>query len=303
MEIESVATPAPLPDRPADGNKGTFGRLLIVGGNDEMIGAPVLAGMAALRTGAGLVQVALPKSVLAPALSICPELIGLALAGPDDDKRLLDAAEKADAVVVGPGLGQSTDARERLMALVALDRPMVVDADGLNLLAAMGNWPSEKFRPRAVLTPHPGEMRRLANLLPKHEIGPWANAIPADDAARLNIAITAARAFGQTIVLKGARTVVTDGQRVYINRTGDSTLSKAGTGDVLSGMIGSLLGQKEDEGKLMDLFDAACAAVHLHGRCGELAGKRLGQRCALAREIIDAIPQAVAEYEREVGHP
>ena len=92
MELDWVAGPPALPERPADGNKGTFGRVLVVGGSDEMIGAPVLAGMAALRTGAGLVQIALPKSVLAAALSICPELIGMALSGPDDTKRLVEAA-------------------------------------------------------------------------------------------------------------------------------------------------------------------------------------------------------------------
>src|SRR3954469_23826693 len=107
MDVTRVEQPAALPSRAADGNKGTFGRVLIVGGNDEMIGAPVLAGMAALRTGAGLVQIALPKSVLAAALSICPELIGMGLSDPDDNQRLLEAAEKADAIVVGPGLGQS----------------------------------------------------------------------------------------------------------------------------------------------------------------------------------------------------
>src|SRR5256885_9582472 len=113
MDPQRIDRPAPLPPRPEDGNKGMFGRILIVGGNDEMIGAPVLAGMAALRTGAGLVQIALPKSVLAAALSICPELIGMGLSDPDDNQRLLEAAEKADAIVVGPGLGQSADARDR----------------------------------------------------------------------------------------------------------------------------------------------------------------------------------------------
>src|SRR5256885_14743802 len=101
MAPQRTDRPAPLPPRPEDGNKGMFGRILIVGGSEEMIGAPVLAGMAALRTGAGLVQVAMPQSVLAPALSICPELIGLGLSG-TSNKRLLDAARKADAIVVGP---------------------------------------------------------------------------------------------------------------------------------------------------------------------------------------------------------
>ena len=163
---------------------------------------------------------------------------------------------------------------------------MLIDADALNILAMQKRWPRD-FKARAVLTPHPGEMKRLAKLFDRIDV-------PTDDDGRIDIAIKAAKTFDQIIVLKGHRTVVTDGQRVYVNRTGDSTLSKAGAGDVLSGIIGSLLGQK------MESFDAACAGVHIHGHCGELAGQKFGQRCALAREIIDAIPQAVGEYESNV---
>src|SRR6478672_2576566 len=105
MDVTRVEHPAALPVRAADGNKGTFGRVLVVGGSDEMIGAPVLAGMAALRVGAGLVQGAMPKSVLAAALSVCPELIGMGLEGGGANVRLVEEAAKADAMVVGPGLG------------------------------------------------------------------------------------------------------------------------------------------------------------------------------------------------------
>jgi ADP-dependent NAD(P)H-hydrate dehydratase len=291
--LERVEQPAPLPARAAEGNKGTFGRVLIVGGNEEMIGAPVLAGMAALRMGAGLVQVAMPMSVLAAALSICPELIGMGLSGASN-RKLMEAAAKADAVVVGPGLGQSVAARKRLEALTSLERPMVVDADGLNLLSGMKKWPV-KFKAQAVLTPHPGEMRRLAALLPAKQAGEWIGkgAIPSDAASREAIAVVAARRFGQVIVLKGHRTVVTDGSRVYVNQTGDSTLAKAGTGDILSGVLGALLGQQ------MERFDAATLAVWLHGRAGELAGAKHGRRSALGREIIDWLSGAIAQGERE----
>jgi NAD(P)H-hydrate epimerase len=181
--------------------------------------------------------------------------------------------------------------------MIRIDKPMVIDADALNMLAMEKRWPRD-FKAKAILTPHPGEMKRLAKLFDRPNL---FESVPSDDDGRIDLALKAAATFEQVIVLKGHRTIVTDGQRIYINRTGDSTLSKAGTGDVLSGMIGSLLGQKAHDGKQMDSFDAACAAVHLHGRCGELAGKKFGQRCALAREIIDAIPQAVGEYEREIG--
>jgi NAD(P)H-hydrate epimerase len=249
-----------------------------------MIGAPVLAGTAALRTGSGLVQLAVPRANVAACLSITPELIALALSNTAKSQELADAAEKADAIVIGPGLGQSPQARERLARLVKLpDKPMVVDADGLNLLAKMKSWP-KFFRARAVLTPHPGEMARLGALIGR-------TTVPTDEAGRVEIATVAATAFGQVVVLKGNRTVVADGNRVYINTTGNSALSKAGTGDVLSGVIGSLLGQG------MTPFEAACLGAHLHGRAGEIAGERLGLRCVLAREVIDALPPAIREAE------
>ena len=279
-----ITTPPSLPARPDNGHKGMFGRVLIVGGNEQMIGAPVLAGTAALRMGGGLVQIAVPRSILANCLSITPELIGLGLRKSSAKDQLLEAAEKADAIVIGPGLGRSPEAEARLTRLVRLNKPMVIDADALNILASGKKW-SGYFKAQAVLTPHPGEMGRLAKLLGRSEV-------PSDEAGRIEIATQAATTFCQVVVLKGQKTVVTDGSRVYVNNTGDSSLSKAGTGDVLSGMLGTLLAQA------MDRFDAACAAVYLHGLAGEIAGRKLGKRCVLAMEVIDSLPQAVAEYEQ-----
>ena len=282
MAYDRVISAPPLPPRPTEGHKGTFGRVLVVGGNDGMIGAPVLAGTAALRMGAGLVQIAVPRAILPYALSITPELIGVALGKAGGKDRLLEAADSADAIVIGPGLGQTPEALARLTRLVRLTKPVVVDADGLNLLAKQKRWPTF-FKASAVLTPHPGEMTRLNKVLKR---GPT----PGDDEGRIDNAVATAKAFGQVIVLKGERTVVTDGQRVYLNDTGNSALSKAGSGDVLSGILGCLLGQK------LDRFDAACIAVRLHGLAGEVAGKQLGLRSVLAREVIDAIPLAIQRY-------
>ena len=277
--MRRIEQPAKLPPRPLDGHKGLFGRVLIVGGNMEMIGAPVLAGEAALRMGSGLVQVAMPAAVLAAGLSVVPELIGLALdESIGSTKKLLEAAEKADVLALGPGLGQSPATGKRLDALFRLAKPMVVDADALNYLSSLGKWP-KSFAARAVLTPHPGEMKRLAKLIGRSEV-------PQDEKGRISLAAAAAEAFGQVIVLKGHRTVVTDAEKVYVNHTGDSSLSKAGAGDVLSGMLASLIGQG------MTPFDAACAAVHLHGLAGEIAGKRSGRRSVLARDVIAAISEA-----------
>ena len=279
--MERITTLPKLPDRPTEGHKGMFGRVLVVGGQENMVGAPVLAGTAALRMGAGLVQIAVPKSILAACLSITPELIGLGLA--KGAKDLLDAAGAADALVIGPGLGQSPDARDRLLRLIRISKPALIDADGLNLLAREKRWPTKSFKAFAVLTPHPGEMQRLAKLIDRTDV-------PADDEGRIGLATAAANAFGQIIVLKGHRTVVTDGSRVYVNDTGDSSLSKAGTGDVLSGVIGTLLAQG------MDRFEAACAGVWIHGKAGEVAGSGLGRRSVLATDVIGALPEAIGRY-------
>jgi NAD(P)H-hydrate epimerase len=291
MPIERVEKLPALPPRPSEGHKGLFGRLLVVGGNEEMIGAPVLAGMAALRMGSGLVSVAMPKSVLASGLCVCPELIGLGLAVDRPDvERLADAAEKADAVVVGPGIGTGELAKSRLRALVGIrNKPVVVDADGLNLLAALRHWPEATFRATAVLTPHPGEMKRLMQLMDAVDAG---GDLGTDEGYRVDVASRAASEFGHAVVLKGHRTVVSDGRRVYVNTTGDSSLSKAGTGDVLSGVIGCLLGQK------VGPFDAACLGVWVHGRAGEIAGARVGRRAVLARDVADALGEAATELER-----
>ncbi|HUB24909.1 MAG TPA: NAD(P)H-hydrate dehydratase [Tepidisphaeraceae bacterium] len=279
MDCVKIKQLPALPPRPKSGHKGLFGHVLIVGGSDQMIGAPVLAGTAALRMGGGLVQIAMPRSVLATAISVTPELIGLAL-GPSD-KPLLEAAEKADSLVIGPGLGQSPAARRRVMRLIKFDQPMVIDADALNLLAK--KWPAG-FKAAAVLTPHPGEMRRL--------IG--GGSVPTDDAGRIELANSFAAKKKVVLVLKGERTVVSDGLRYFLNNTGDSSLSKGGSGDLLSGMLGCLLAQK------MDRFDASCVAVHLHGRAGELAGVKLGRRSVLSRDVIEALPAAIHEISPDM---
>lgn len=274
-----------LPPRPIDGHKGLFGRVLVIGGNEAMLGAPVLAGTAALRMGSGLVQIAVHKTMLPAALAITPELIGLARG--TAIKPILEAAKQADAVVIGPGLGQSPAVKKLLLAVLKQDHSTVVDADGLNLLAASKSWP-KGVGSRAVLTPHPGEMKRLARLLGTADV-------PADDDGRVKLASLAARSFKQIVVLKGSRTVVTDGDRVYVNRTGDSSLGKAGTGDVLSGVIGSLIGQG------MERFDAATAGVWIHGKAGEMAGRSLGIRSVLATDVIHLLSAAIAEYEQLAG--
>lgn len=272
-----------LPDRPADGHKGTFGRVLIIGGSRAMVGAPVLSGRAALRTGSGLVQLAFDDLMHTASIAACPELIGLP--GANKLTTLVAAAKLSDAIVVGPGWGQSPANKKTLLSLLKLDANFVIDADALNLLASQKTWPATKAK--CVLTPHPGEMARLAKAF---KLGP----VEDDDPSRVAVATALSKKSKSVVVLKGFRTVVVDAtlsSDAYVNATGDSSLSKAGTGDVLAGMIASLVGQG------MTPYAAACLGVHLHGRAGEIAGQSLGPRSVLASDVIDAIFAAIRSYE------
>jgi hydroxyethylthiazole kinase-like uncharacterized protein yjeF len=162
-----------LPLRPENGNKGTFGRVLVVAGSHEMIGAPAMAGTAALRMGAGIVQVVVPNKILLSVLSITPELIGLALTR-RSEKKLSVAAQKSDSIVLGPGLGQTPEAKKRVMQMVQQKKLIVVDADALNLISKLKRGPSF-FNAEAVLTPHPGEMLRLKVEQVSSPEKKWAN--------------------------------------------------------------------------------------------------------------------------------
>lgn len=270
-EVEQL--PA-LPPRPDDAHKGTFGTLLILGGSTQMIGAPMLAARSAYRAGCGLVQVAMPQAVLAAALSIVPEATGLGLQGDSQDAhRFRNAMQRAGALVAGPGLGQEPQAAALLRAVYSSDLPAVLDADALNLLAAMETWPSD-FRVPAVFTPHSGEMKRLLKHLAR-------STLPDGEPARIELCGHAARTLGGTVLFKGRRTVISDGRRYRVNATGDNSLAKAGTGDVLSGLIGSLLAQG------MSPFDAAVCGAHYHGLAGAAAGRTRRARAVMAMDVAE----------------
>ena len=263
-----------LPERDPRGHKGTFGRVLVVGGSQGMIGAPGFAGLAALRMGCGLAYIAAPAEVLSVILGAAPELVGVS-----DD--LVEMRGRCDAIVAGPGLGQSRWAQTALGKVVRCSCPLLLDADALNLIAA-GKIKLKRPMGSTVLTPHPGEMARLGGVF-------GVTDIPDDPKGRVEVAVKAARYFGQIVLLKGQRTVISDGKRVAVNPSGDSSLAKAGSGDVLSGMIGTLLAQR------MPAFEAAMLGAYLHGRAGEAAGKKLGQRSVLARDIIEAIAVTIKQ--------
>lgn len=305
MSIDLTDLP-PLPPRPADSHKGHFGTVLVIGGCDDgvhtMIGAPALAALAALRTGCGLAKLALPGTVLAPAIAIAPSATGIALPL-DDGMRLLssDAAallapeiERAACLAVGPGWGVGFDRQQLLMWLLAQDEaPIVLDADGLNNLAEVREF-SADLRAPLILTPHPGEFARLAATLGMSSV----------EKDRSGSAVQMAQRLGCVVVLKGAATIVTDGQRAWTAAFHNPALATAGTGDVLTGAIASAVAQwwKPHMGRVsptqlggLDLYDAARWGVALHGLAGEKWAQSHGSAGLLAAELADELPHVLRE--------
>ena len=286
----TVITEVPrLPPRASDGHKGTYGRVLVVAGNRGMSGAAILCGRAALRGGAGLVQVATAacaESTVA-AGNPCYMTHGIRLHADGDFAEaagadLVELGESATVLAIGPGLGRSPTVRPMLRELIAglPDISVVLDADGLNAFAPFTE--EFKHRPAAlVLTPHPAEFARLSG-----EAAP-----PVGDDPRREQAVAFARRFGVVLVLKGARTVVTDGRRIYTNTTGNPGMATGGTGDVLTGLIAAIIAQK------MNPFDAAVFGVWLHGRAGDLAANAFGEVSMTAADLLESIPAAFAVYE------
>jgi len=277
-----------LPARPADGHKGTFGRVMIVAGSVGMSGAAILSGLSALRSGAGLVYLAVPEAILDIVASYEPSYLTWPLpcseAGqltPAARDFLLEKAEEMSAVAMGPGLGQSHELPELMEAFYGnLSLPLVVDADGLNNLVDSEVLLAEPPGPR-ILTPHPGEFSRLSGL-----------SIEEVQQNREDVAFYFAGKSRAIVILKGPGTVVTDGERVFVNTTGNSGLATGGTGDVLTGLLVSLLGQG------MDPFDAACLGVHLHGMAGDLAAADLSQPGLIASDLPVYLTKAFQQLSR-----
>ncbi len=281
--MEQITDVPKLAPRAADSHKGTFGKVLIIGGSVGMSGAPALAGKAALRSGAGLVRIATPESVLPIVASIEPCYMTISLAEDNDGciastaiAMVLDQTVQNDVTAFGPGIGQSRGVRDILNVLIARpDLRLIIDADGLNCLAKEPDW-IERKTASVILTPHPGEMKRLWSSL-------FREPIPAD---RTDQAKALAKACKCTVVLKGAGTIVTDGEKFYVNTTGNPGMATAGSGDVLTGIIAALIAQG------MTDIHAAIAAVHTHGLAGDIAEKKIGQISLIATDIIAALRKA-----------
>ncbi len=276
-----------IPERSRESHKGDCGRVLIVAGSPGLTGAGCLAAWGAQRAGAGLVTVAVPQAlnpIFEVKLTSCmsrsmpePDSVVLAEAGAEC---ILDWATQADVVALGPGLGRAEPTVAAVRRLVReLPVPAVVDADGLNALGGRLEALDEAAAVR-ILTPHPGEMARL---------------LGADTAAevqkrRQQAATTFAKRHRALVALKGAGTIVTDGERMYVNCTGNPGMATGGTGDVLTGLVAGLLCQN------LQAFQAVQLAVFLHGLAGDFAARERGELSMTAEDLLDATPRAFCAY-------
>ncbi len=289
-DVERIGRGPDLPPRGREGHTGTYGQVLVVGGSEGMIGAPALTARAALRGGAGLVTMALPRAIQPTVAPLVPCATSVLL---DSDERgglcgeflaqLNRAAASADVLAVGPGMGTGDDRRRAVLAMLGADGPAVIDADALNLLSTIDDWPERVVGP-VVLTPHPGEFSRLT--------GEGVDDVQADRSgacARAARRWRRARAREEPLVcvLKGAGTVVCDGRRLFVNDTGNPGMATGGTGDVLTGLIAALIGQG------FDAMGAATLGVHAHGLAGDIAAARLGQASVTAEDVVASLPEAL----------
>lgn len=270
-----------LPKRDPAGHKNSFGHVLVTGGSTGMTGAPVLSAQTALLCGCGLVTAAVPAAMLEIVEQKLTEVMTLPLEDrhtgqfdPEAKEVFLQRAEQADAVVFGPGArtGQGTEAL--LHALLQTKSKIVIDADGLNVLSGHMQWLADRSCEACILTPHPGEMARLAGV-----------SVSEIEENRIEFARNFAKQYRVHLVLKGARTVVaTPKGRVYVNLFGNAGMATAGAGDVLAGAAGSLLAQGVPEEQ------AAFCAVALHALAGDMAAEQLGQAGVTAGSISRQIP-------------
>jgi hydroxyethylthiazole kinase-like uncharacterized protein yjeF len=270
--------------RPAESNKGSYGHVLVVGGSLGKAGSVAMAGMAVLRAGAGLSTVATPKSALGTVAGFHPELMTEALPETDAGTISTTALDRIDqlakgksVVAIGPGISQEPQTAELVRVLVAKLRvPMVVDADGLNAFDGRTDELHGKGR-TLVITPHPGEMARLAGM-----------SIPDVQKDRLGVARKFAREHELIVVLKGHRTLVVqpDGE-AWVNTTGNPGMATGGTGDILTGMVAGMVAQNSKEA-----FEGVLAAVHLHGLAGDVMRESEGEHSLVATDLLQGLPEA-----------
>lgn len=279
-----------LPARPLQAHKGDFGHVLVLAGSAGLTGAAALCSLGALRAGAGLVTLGIPKSLNDVMEAKLTEAMTRPLPETKDRTlslqalpEILSLIERSDAVAIGPGLSQQTQTRQLVRQLLPrITKPCVVDADGLNALADEIAVLKRVSLPM-ILTPHPGEMGRLVQLS--------ASDVQRD---RQRIAAEFAAHYRMVVVLKGHRTIVANVDKDgYLNETGHPGMASGGCGDVLTGMIAGLLAQH------LPMFDAARVGVYLHGLAGDLVAAQQGSVGLLASDLLDRIPHAIRQYQTQ----
>jgi len=278
----------PLFDRPPTSHKYDFGHVLVIGGAPGMVGAPLLAGRAAMRVGAGLVTIASTESVIDKLEKRVEEIMTLRLSENNDEAiRELGSFitnRKVNVLAIGPGL--PAERGSLVKDLVATSKlPVVIDAGGLaaydGSLSLLRK--ASRYNPDIILTPHPGEFARLVG-----------KQLPATGAAIKKLLLDTAQATGTVIILKGDSSLVAAKEQVYQNDSGNPGLATAGTGDVLTGMVAGLLAQQ------FASFDAACCGVYLHGLAGDLATDAKTEPGLIASDVIEHIPAALRQVRREL---
>lgn len=276
-----------MPVRPDDANKGVMGTMLNISGSYAMAGACILSSLSALKSGVGLLKVALPQSIYPIVASSVYEAVFVPVSEKDADTvdissldYLLNISKSANSVLLGCGLKCCEKTVEFVNAfLPACTTPVLLDADGINgvsknidILKSVEN--------DVILTPHPKEFSRLTKLSVEEILSD-----------REGVAKAFAKEYGVTLVIKGKDTIITNGEQTFVNHTGNSGMAKGGSGDVLSGIIASLVAQK------VDAFDAACLGVFVHGLAGDLAAEKLSKTAMLPSDIISYLPQAYKKIE------
>jgi ADP-dependent NAD(P)H-hydrate dehydratase / NAD(P)H-hydrate epimerase len=294
--IERAHVRRVLPARARDSHKGTFGHLFVIAGSRDKSGAALMTGLAAMRSGAGLVTLMLPKSLRSRVFGKVPELMTSWLAETEEGtidagsaKMAIEHLSQADAVVVGPGLSTHPATRMFVREIVQKSPvPIVLDADGINAFTGMGAALGNESGNPIIITPHPGEMARLMQ-------------VPIEDIQkhRMEHAEGCARKHNVHAVLKGSQTLIaTPSGRILVNCTGNPGMATGGTGDILSGMMGRFIAgwrRKLSAGNRETLADFISAAVYLHGRAGDLAAGAKGEESMIATDLLVQLPAAFRE--------
>lgn len=280
MRIELDEILKNFPKRYPNSHKGSYGKVLNISGSKYYSGAAIFSSLSALKSGAGYITLACPSEITSIISSYTPDVTLFPLKSENGAiakeaaSVLSDKAAEYDVISIGSGLSQENNTKEFVADFLnKIEKPVIIDADGLNAIAF---YDIKKLPSKAIITPHPKELSRLLNV-----------SIDEIQEHREEYAKTASKKYSCITVLKGMNTIVTDGSKYYINNSGNSALAKAGTGDVLTGLISGLYAQKKD------LFYSAALGVYIHGLAADIAALKTTEYGLLASELIEYIPEAI----------